>query len=744
MLRPVAFSLLLAASLPFAARAQTCIPDTTPDWMASIPINQSSVQVRPADCASVEQTPPDISWPDLSSDASYEVTLTYPDGTTRTRTAPQNWINWDEALPAGSYKWQVQVTNSSGTQVSRARRFTVAANAVPFVVPGWTVLFDRARTKFRPRALPDIATAQTMLSQRQAEFGLLFSQVDGQLAESVTADPPATSMAIIKAVTDLESKRTLAAALAWQAMNKEEYFAEALRRALNLASWNPQGSTSYANADEASRQIAWTLTLALDWLYPRLDANQKSQLIAPALARATDMYYDVIGSSSRARLAVHPYDSHGNVTLAYLAAIALLLVGDVPEAGTGVQDAVPLALHWTSPWGGEDGGFANGTNYAHFVNGDALLPWYTLRWVVGVDIAQKAWVRNYARYLAYFLPPSTPAGTFGDDTEVRRTGTWAQYGKAHTLFSPTPLGRWYASQLAGEDPTRLELLLAPPADPAPAPYPTGTPNAALFPSIGWAAMHSDLSDPARTSVYFKSSWYGSYNHSHADQNSFIINAGGQRLTIDSGYYDGYMTPHWWQWYKRTRAHNAITFDGGQGQVVFEESGQHRSGAITRFEHQPGYDIVTGDATQAYGGALTEAKRSMVYLRPNHVVVYDRLASAIPRQWEWNIHALNLMNVVSDQKISIENNGQSLCVDMLAGPAMRFTQTDRFTALPSSGAPQWHGTFSSIDLLGSTEFIALLNVGCTATTANASKTDGVWTVQVNDKTVTIGNSGITVQ
>ncbi|MGH8707222.1 MAG: hypothetical protein ACREVD_04110, partial [Burkholderiales bacterium] len=123
----------------------------------------SSVRVRPADCATVEQTPPDISWPELSSDARYDVTVTYPDGTARTLTAPQNWINWDEALPAGSYTWQVQVTNSSGVQTSRARRFTVAAGAVPFVVPAWTVLLDRAVTKGHPRALPDPATGYAMV-----------------------------------------------------------------------------------------------------------------------------------------------------------------------------------------------------------------------------------------------------------------------------------------------------------------------------------------------------------------------------------------------------------------------------------------------------------------------------------------------------------------------------------------------------------------------------------------------------
>jgi hypothetical protein len=246
-------------------------------------------------------------------------------------------------------------------------------------------------------------------------------------------------------------------------------------------------------------------------------------------------------------------------------------------------------------------------------------------------------------------------------------------------------------------------------------------------------------------VYFKSSPYGSYNHSHADQNSFVINSGGQRLAIDSGYYDDYKTPHWWEWYKQTRAHNAITGDGGQGQDVFEHSGRLGSGGLTAYLHQPDYDIVTGDAKSAYGGALQEATRSLVYLRPNLILVYDKLASDVARQWEWNIHALNAMSQFSDTKISIANNDQSLCVSMLAGPPMRFTQTDQFTVDPrNGGARQWHGTFYSFDQSYSAEVIALLDVGCSPTSASASQTDGVWTVQLNDKTVTIAGSSIGVR
>jgi hypothetical protein len=101
--------------------------------------------------------------------------------------------------------------------------------------------------------------------------------------------------------------------------------------------------------------------------------------------------------------------------------------------------------------------------------------------------------------------------------------------------------------LQAEDRARLELLLAPPADTTSA-FPSGTPNTAVFEGIGWAALHSDLANSNRTSVYFKSSPFGAFDHAHADQNSFVVDAGGERLAIDSGYYDARNSPHWLNWY----------------------------------------------------------------------------------------------------------------------------------------------------------------------------------------------------
>jgi hypothetical protein len=271
-------------------------------------------------------------------------------------------------------------------------------------------------------------------------------------------------------------------------------------------------------------------------------------------------------------------------------------------------------------------------------------------------------------------------------------------------------------------------------------------------------MHSSLADKDRVSVYFKSSPYphGAFSHQLADQNSFVVNAGGQRLAIESGYYDGYKTKHWWNWLHQTRAANAITYDGGKGQIYFEGTDYKKMGygKILKYAGDKSYDLTTGDATQAYDGALTQALRSIVYLRPNIVVVHDKLASSTPRKWEWNIHALQKMNVVSEKQIRIENSGQSMCISMLASPNAKFTQTDQWIvpegtrgdgrmvtgAEPSKGTAQWHGRFAS-EPLPAAEFIALLDVGCKGTQAALKKDDGGnWAIEVAGRLVRISTNG----
>ena len=668
--------------------------------------------VRPADCGTVTQSPPEFTWPPQDGKAEYVVTLIHPDGRSESRTTTDNWLAWDTALPAGKYQWRVKM---KGGDESQPRRFTIAADAVAFLLPPDDQMLARAKKTAHPRsfARDDTNPLPALRAERSTGFRMLLDDVDNKMHLPVQAEPKAESINANYEDTVAEQKRTLAAALAWAATKQRRYGEDAARRLMAQASWSASGPISYRNNDTASRTVAWTLALGYDWTADYLDDAQRRTILAAIRARVADMERKVV----EGQLSRYPYDSHGNMTLTLTAAIAALTAGDIAEADDWFRHTVRPAVVWTSPWGGADGGFGNGTAQGLWDTQSNLVAWYVLRSAAGVDVSKKEWVRNHGRFLAYFLPPGAPSGAFGDGAEQTPGELQDRVADALASFAPNALGSWYASQLKGEDTSRLELLLAPRVTRTRAELPAGTPNDGFFPSIGWVAMHSSLADPDRASVYFKSSPYGSYNHSHADQNSFVVNYRGERLAIQSGYYDDYRTAHWLNWYKQTRSANAITYDGGQGQGV---DGKQFAGEIAQFESDEAHVLAVGRAEKAYGGQLKTAERSMLYLRPNVVLVHDVLASAVPRTWEWNIHALDKMKKVSDRKIAIVRGKAAMCIEMISGPEVEFTQTDRFAVPPGPSSmserqpDQWHGVFATTKKSETAEFVTMMRIGSDCT------------------------------
>ena len=785
-LRAAALAFVLAAGSSFASPAGACTAVSRDLLVTSDP---GDAMIRPRECSSVEQNPPDFSWPYVG-DGPYKVNLAFPDGHVESRIAANNWLNWNAMLPAGSYTWTV----TRAGDASAPRQFTVGREARPFLVPDMSAVIDHLLAKPRPRGLPDDATLAAMRSQRISALADLRGIVDSRLGEALPPDGSHGDGFFY----DSYGMKALWALMAYVYQGTDIYRDDAKRRVLNLASWEPRGATSID--DHESYTLAWIVTLGYDWLGPVLAPAEKEQILSHLGTRIGDLYNWII--------AVHgwppdnpgdgnpawkwPRDSHRNFATGMVAAMSTLLVGDLPAADTWLRSVLPFALNVASPWGGEEGGYANGTSYSLWEVGNLLSTWYVLRWATCgsertcIDLAQKAWVRNYGKFLAYFVPPTfaaevtvlgdrradagTPLGLFGDGfAETQLFEERARYAKGYANFAPGKFACWYAAAAVGEDQTRFEYLMSPPSTCAAAPeLPPAAPASRYLPTTGWMGMHSSLADLDRISVYFKSSPkpFGAFTHQSADQNAFVINAGGERLAIESGYYvehgGDYDSDHWQYWVKRTRSKNAITVDGGKGQIAFEHQptpfrfDNFRYGSIIQQESAPGYDIVTGDATDAYNGALTKAVRSLVYLRPGTILVYDDLASDTPRTWEWNIHALNPFDVLSSgSRVRIVQGTQSLCIDMLAGPPRQFTPLSApdydswgrsndpindVSAAPSDpgAAPQYHGKFASTQTSTAAEFIALLrvNVECNdAAPEAAQKRNGVWTVQVGDSTVT---------
>lgn len=459
------------------------------------------------------------------------------------------------------------------------------------------------------------------------------------------------------------------------------------------------------------------MTLAYDWLHVHMTAEERLKVLDHVIARQSGLFDWYMVESPR--LQIQPYDGHGYLHIGNIAAVAAVLAGDAPNARAWLREALPLYVSLMSPWGGDDSGYANGMNYAFYDVQFSFLHWDMLRGALGIDVARKAWARNYGLFLTYMHPPGAPVFVFGDGAGNGDDALVSTVARAYAARSNTMVGNWYAAQWQRSFPVpQLYELLNPLPAVAQAralgPSPDQLTLSAVFPTTGWAAMHSDLNNRTRNSVYFKSSPYGSYNHGHADQNSFVIQSRGRELAINSGYFYLYNAPHWTNWTKQTRAHNAITYNGGQGQTFDSRAAR---GRLTSFAASQAFDQVSGDATEAYGGNLRKARRTLAFLRPNTVIVYDNLEHYEPARFEWNIHSKTNMVRYEPNKVGFAEGPATLCVEMHDPMGkldfLKFNEFSSPVDPPYEYLPaQWHGRFFVRTPEAKTEFLAVLRIDCT--------------------------------
>jgi hypothetical protein len=224
-------------------------------------------------------------------------------------------------------------------------------------------------------------------------------------------------------------------------------------------------------------------------------------------------------------------------------------------------------------------------------------------------------------------------------------------------------------------------------------------------------MHTDLKARDRTSVYFKASLFGSASHSHADQNAFTIDAGTTPLLLDSGYYDYYGSPHGKSWYRQTVAHNAVTFDGGQGQRPLDASA---IGAIRYFWSDTDHAIAQGEAAPAYDGQVRSARRTVILLRASgRVLVHDYLDAQLPHSWELNLHAMEEM-AWDGTRLTVGNGAARGCAALWPA-GLEFLQRQGYEQPPAMASyqPQWHGVLRAAGTARSADFLMVMDVGCRA-------------------------------
>jgi hypothetical protein len=683
---------------------------------------------QPGDNLVTTQNPPDFSWPHITGADLYELQVSTDNAFTNVAYQKNdiaiNYYNFPYTFtPGQSYFWRVRFHKPEGwSSWSDTRKFRIDADAVPFPVPPASELMDLVPTT-HPRILTTADGLDAFRARKDGDGKPTFDKVFGQSKDDLTTKfvpPPAEPKAQVPpggtqdpdnplnedlyTRSSRETNRMANAAFVYLMTGDVQYGNYAKSRLMNISTWRTtEGPTSYYTSqggnDQVHRDIARKGAMTYDWIYDLLSEDEKKIALKMIFERTEVMAGDVLFDDLPITAA--PYDSHGWTAYAYLGILSTaLLHEDVivngklvsQEAQNWFSKVIPAYINIMPPWGGEDGGWGNGIGYWQ---------WSSIsdKWLIdvmyaatGFNIYQKAFTRNESFFPMYVFPHGQKSGVFGDDINLMSAADVnAMVIRNAQMFRDERM-QWYASkepyQVGNNFFTYLYADSSLPARP-----PVEMRTSKYFDYIGLVAMHSNLYDPKRISGYFKSSPYGSWNHSHADQNAFIIMAFGEELTVDGGFYDDFGGDYFQKYTKQTFAKNAITYDGKKGQKIFD---MKATGKITGFATNKDFDAAVGDATTAYNTdpnniGLDQAQRSIIYVKPGAFVVVDNVDSREPggSNFEYWLHADKSLTL-DEQKseATIVQNKAALKVNLYYPGLTEIPVTDK--AIDANGVEQFPG------------------------------------------------------
>jgi len=493
--------------------------------------------------------------------------------------------------------------------------------------------------------------------------------------------------------------------------------------------------TGYANTHGFNGTIP-TLAVGLDYLWDELERAERDQIVAALVQRTREFH----------RLANPVDDPFHNHNITYgppnLTYAALALYHHEVEAENWLWDILVFFDRYWPSFGGDDGGWGNSLGYGEQLSTQSVM--HALFVATGINFFETPWARNNGKHLLYFQPPYDHSTSFGDASYDRPKGLHKQILQIYAAVFQDPYYQWYADQVDTPSNSSSNYMLSHslywPKTPTAKP-PTDQPESIHFRDIDWVAIHSHLADRDRNvMLQFKSSHYGSFNHSHADQNSFILSAFGCQLLIDSGYYPWYGSPHDVSWTRQTRAHNALLING-KGQGVWNIAA---AGRIIGFAAGTDFDYTAGDATAAYqapslGAAPAElcasregvlrVVRRIVFCRAEQAfVILDEVETRTPAAIQFLLHALQAFEIEQARRvITISTPGASARIHCLEPGPVAFSQTNQFsvsperevmnTVNPESIFPdQWHLTCDFAPTTSTRRLLTVIVVGRRGDTA----------------------------
>ncbi len=702
--------------LSAVAPAQT--PDRTPladEW-----------GYRPAEMETVAVNPPSFSWVLERDGASYTVEwANNAEFRTPVTVSGLPWTVYTHSAPlaVGKYFWHYRITSKSGKQSewSKPRRFVVTAAAVLFPQPTMDELQARI-PKQHPRLF---VKAEDLPRLRKMDFSKLKARADEILRAGPTPEPAIKASSYdpktashwwsnrVQTVKALQEAELLAFVYL---LTEDRRYGDAARMfTLRLAAWDPDGPTNFTVNCEAAKPMLHRLARAYDWAYAAFSEEERAQIRRMMLRRAQDAWKSGEVKQGAGHLN-QPYSSHGNRTWHKLAENAIATLGETPESKLYLNYAVTKFFAAYPVWSDDDGGWHEGLSYYSSYMTKAAWWMDLAQQSLGIDVFRKPFFTHFGDYAMYAAPPGSPDLGMGD-LSYRISPTGWSFMNFYIGLTGNQYWRWWADTWkvpAGTGEPVLDFLWASKPEVAAKP-PTDLPLSKLFAGIGVAVLNTTLLSAAENvQVKFKASQMGRWSHGHDPHNSFTLTAYGMPLLVNNVYRDIYGSPFHKDWVWETKAQNAVLVDG-KGQ---KKHSADLGGKILKAEFQDGMDYLLGDATDAYEGRLTKARRHMIFIKPDVVVMADDLEAPKPSTFQFMLHGQQEFSL-KDQRLVLNRGKAGVAVDYVSRRPLKIRQwtgyspeTNHKYLADTKGAeppPQWHVEASIDEPVLRTQTITVMRV-----------------------------------
>ena len=469
----------------------------------------------------------------------------------------------------------------------------------------------------------------------------------------------------------------------------KKYFVTAKKWMLEISKWNPNGPSHASDFGDSG--IMTGMAISVDTFWDLLTQTERDFIIKPATVRASQFYKLWINQVESRSSSMHVWQHILHRVL--YASIAFM--GETPEAEKWLEYIYELWIAQAPKMAEKDGAWFNGTGYFRMNTLTMYDVSAIFKDLTGVDFLWSDWYKNNPRWMIYAFPPKSIADGFCNDgnKHPEPTVNYAGYADAAARIFQDSYALWYANEvtkslglnISDDDEFRWYRIKYGYKTKLPEPVKEfDLPQAARFPDVGVAYMHSSMQNPETNLMFsLRSSPFGSLAHTHADQNTFTIAYGGKRLFYNSGYRPAMGDPHFLGWYKHTQGHNGILIDG-EGQPFSDGA----YGWIPRFLRGKQISYAVGDASNAYSGqvdgknvdlGMKSFRRHYILLRPSIIVIYDELEADHNAEWSWLLHNDNGFEIEpANNTIFAESEKAKAKVSLFSSSVIDFQVTDQFS------------------------------------------------------------------